>query len=74
MAVNAFPVQTTLQVVVQTGVSAAGEPVLKTRSYRNVKVEALDADVYEIGQVLAGLQAHPVNAIQRVNEIDLVAV
>lgn len=74
MAVNAMPVQSTLQLVVQTGTDANGDPVLRTRSYRNVKTEAQDADVYEVGQVLAGLQIHPLNAIQRLNEVDLVAV
>lgn len=73
MPVTAYPVRATLQVVVQVGTGSGGEPVLRTRSYRNVKPEASDADVYEVGQALAGLQAHPVHAIERVNELDLVA-
>ncbi len=73
MAVNTIPVQSTLQMVVQTGTSANGDPVLRTRSYRNVKTDALDADVYDVGQALAGLQIHPLNVIQRLNEMDLVA-
>lgn len=72
MPVTAMPVSSTLQIVVQTGVNANGNPVLRNRSYRNVKTGASEADVQAVGQSLAGLQNHPVNAIHRLNELDLV--
>ncbi|MDH7577595.1 MAG: DUF1659 domain-containing protein [Bacillota bacterium] len=74
MAVNALPLESTLQIVVQTGTMANGDPALRTNSYRNVKTGAQDADVYEVAQALAGLQIHPLNAVHRQNEVDLVAV
>ncbi len=73
MPVTAMPVSSTLQIVVQLGVNANGNPTLRNRSYRNVKSGASDADVQAVGQALAGLQKNPVNAIHRLNELDLVA-
>ncbi len=74
MALEVLPVRTNLQIVVQTGTSDEGNPIYRTRTFRNVKTDAADQDVYDVGAALAGLQQHPVNVIQRLNEFDLVSV
>jgi len=74
VALEVLPVRTNLQIVVQTGTSDEGNPIYRTRNFRNVKTDAADQDVYDVGVALAGLQQHPVNAIQRLNEFDLVSV
>jgi hypothetical protein len=58
-------------VKVQTGLSATGSPVYRTRAFRNLKPGAAEADVFDVGQALAGLQQHPVSSIGRVDEGDL---
>ncbi|TYP53800.1 DUF1659 domain-containing protein [Thermosediminibacter litoriperuensis] len=71
MAVIATPVEATLQVVVQTGTGENGRPVTRTRSFRNLKTSAPDADVMELAKALAGLQIHPVDSFRKVVEIEL---
>ena len=71
MAVVKIAKASRLTIKVQTGVSVTGSPVYRVRSYRNVKPGAAEADVFEVGQALAGLQAHPLTGISRVDEGDL---
>ncbi|HHU33110.1 MAG: DUF1659 domain-containing protein [Zhaonellaceae bacterium] len=66
MAVIATPIQSSLRLVVQTGTDNDGNPVYRNRSYNRVKPEAPDADVYDVANVLAGLQSNPLFAVQRV--------
>jgi len=66
MAVIATPVQSSLRLVVQTGTDTNGNPVYRNRSYSRVKPEVPDADVYDVANVLAGLQTNPLFAVQRI--------
>ncbi|HHW02459.1 MAG TPA: DUF1659 domain-containing protein [Thermoanaerobacterales bacterium] len=72
MAVIVTPVDSSLQIIVQTGVDENNKPVFKTRSYTRVKTDATDQDLMDVAKQLAGLQAHPVNSIRRVTESELV--
>lgn len=71
MAAISTPVGSTLKLVVQTGMDDEGKPIIRTRSYNRVKVDAQDDNVLEVAKNLADLQAHPVNAIRRVMEFEL---
>lgn len=71
MPVNAIPLTSAMEIVVRAGTDANGNPILSTRTYRNVKTTAADEDVLAVGQALAGLQANPVDSIRRVNEVVL---
>ncbi|OIQ10398.1 DUF1659 domain-containing protein [Neomoorella thermoacetica] len=73
MPVVSTPLATALQLRLQTGTDAAGQPVYRVRSYSRVKPAAADQDVYDVAQAIGGLQVYPVTAISRVNENDLAA-
>ena len=73
MAVVKMPQTSQLGIKVQTGVSAAGNPVYRTRIFRNLKPAAADADVYDIGQDLGALQVSPVAALVRTDDGTLVS-
>ena len=72
MAVVNIPESTNLRLMVQTGTDANGEPVLRARTYSRIKTSALDQDVYDAAAAIASLQVHPLNAVQRVDEGNLV--
>ncbi|HHX94379.1 MAG TPA: DUF1659 domain-containing protein [Clostridia bacterium] len=68
MALEVTPLSSRLSLRVQTGTDDEGNPVMRTRSYSGIKPSAADQDVYDVAQVIAGLQQHPVEEITRVNE------
>ncbi|MGB4504262.1 MAG: DUF1659 domain-containing protein [Syntrophaceticus sp.] len=71
MPVTASLKKSSLQMKMHTGTNDQGNPIIRTKSYSNVKTTALDDDIYAVGFVLAGLQMHPVESIRRVNEVEL---
>jgi hypothetical protein len=71
MAVVKTPDNSRLIIKVQTGVSDAGNPVFRQRSFNNVKADAADADIYAVGQAIGGLQQHAVSSIGRIDEAGL---
>lgn len=71
MAVQRIPGGITLKLVLETGVDESGKPVFRNKSFDSIKAGALDQDLYEIGQALAGLQKHSLNKIVRVDQGEL---
>jgi len=71
MPVVSTPASSTLQLRLHTGTDDKGNPIIRTRTYRNVKVNALDEDVHAVGMAMVQLQQHPVESIRRVNEMQL---
>ena len=74
MAVNRVPQGSRMIISIQNGVNAGGLPKYIQRTYRNVKVGAVDADVYAVAQGMANLQKYPVTGISRFDEGNLVNV
>jgi hypothetical protein len=71
MAVAAIPLVSRLQLRLRLGYDSGGNPILRTRSYANVKADASDEHVYYTGLGLAGLQEHALEVIRRVDEAEL---
>lgn len=61
-----------LQVVVQIGTDQSGQPVLRTRSFSGVKVDAADADLFAVAQTIAALQSCSVSSIRRIDDGELI--
>lgn len=71
MPVSSTAVDSVLTVSYQTGLNASGAPVVRQRSFPNVKSAALDQDVFDVAQALYGLQDYPVTGIRRDNRFEL---
>lgn len=71
MAVSVTPLGSRLQIRVRLGYDTAGNPILRTRSYSNIKSTASHDDLYITGTELAALQDHHLELIRRVDEMEL---
>ncbi|HWQ71818.1 MAG TPA: DUF1659 domain-containing protein [Desulfitobacteriaceae bacterium] len=71
MAVTKTPVGSTIRLSLVTGLDAQGGPVLRTTSLGNVKPAALDQDLFDVANALAGLQEYQLNSISRVDNAEL---
>lgn len=71
MAITVIPVRTQLQLKLQVGLDDQGNPKIGTRSYSNLKTDADNEQLYQLGQILAGLQEHRLEVIRRVDEVEL---
>ena len=71
MAVTVIPVSARLQLRLQAGFDEEMNPIYRTRTFSNVKPSAGNEDLYELGDQLGGLQIHSVEAIRRIDEVEL---
>ncbi len=74
MPVNRVAGGTVLQLELQTGVDAQGNPVYRNKNLRFVKPDAADQDLYDVAQALAGLQEYPLHKVSRIDASQLVQV
>jgi hypothetical protein len=71
MSVLVIPVGTRLTLRLNTGLDDNLNPVYRNRSWHNVKPTAVHADLMELGQEMAALQVHTLDAVRRVDENEL---
>ena len=60
-----------MRLQLQTGVDGNGDPVFRNKSLTNVKPEALDQDVFDVAQTLAGLQESILADVLRIDSARL---
>ena len=68
MAVTRVPDTARLVLRVQDGADSKGAPVLKNRTFRNLKADAAEGTVETIGKALAALQNNTLSAVVRYGE------
>lgn len=71
MAVTSIPYDSKLKIVYSLGVNNEGKELKKTKSYSDIKISANDQDLYDVAQVLNGLQENTVIKIVRADEKEL---
>ncbi len=71
MAVEANIANCKMQLKLNTGLDENGKEIIKTKTYSNVKSDAQDQGIYDVGSSLAELQDHALEEIHRVNDMIL---
>ena len=64
MAVEARPLNSTLQLTYDLGTDGDGKKLVRRRSYSNVKIDAAEQDLFDVAAAIAGLQSYPIEQIQ----------
>jgi hypothetical protein len=72
MAVLANKVSTALQLRVKAGVDENGNDVIATQTYRRVKVNSIDDDIFAAAQTIGALESTPVVSVIRADCSELV--
>jgi len=71
MPVDVSPVGSRFQLRLQTGYDEEGNPTIRTRTYSRIKPDAENEDLFEVAQEFVGLQENDLQAIRRVDEVEL---
>jgi hypothetical protein len=72
MAVTTAPVNSELVLVLDNGIGASGQQLIRNRSYGDVKPDAVNDDVYQVAQVILNLQSRTALAVQRKDTVELI--
>lgn len=72
MAIVATELEGRVTLVLNKGMDGDGNTVTGNKSYSKVKPSVSNDDVYEVVNGIASLQEHPVVAVRKTEEFDLV--
>lgn len=71
MAVEKISPSTSLRMVFQSGVDEDGNPTFTRKSIGNMKYDATDQDIYDVGIILSDLQEYTLSGLQRTDNAEL---
>jgi len=72
MAVINVPSEAVLRLRFNVGVDAQGNPQYRNKNFYHVKPDALDSDLFEVAQALAGLVQDSLESVLRIDTAELV--
>lgn len=72
MAVVSNPVDSVLVAQYQTGLSPAGAPIIRQKSFAGIKSDAADQDIYDVASALYSLLQYPLVGVRRDNRFELI--
>ncbi len=71
MPIDATPLVSRLQLRLVTGLDENSNPILRTRSYSNIKTDATNVNLHALAEEIGALQVHTLSAVRRVDEFEL---
>lgn len=72
MPVNVTPLDSKLKITFSLGTDSKGKEMTKAKTYANIKASAADEDVYQVADILAGLQSNDVVRVGRLDEKEMI--
>ncbi|MBU3158340.1 DUF1659 domain-containing protein [Clostridium frigoris] len=72
MAVVSTKVASVLKLTMKTGIDINGKDVFVTKSLGNIRVNAVDEDIFVIGQAISKLKTYPLVGMDRQDQNSLV--
>ena len=72
MAVVSTKVASALKLTMKVGVDINGKDKFATKRLSNLKVAALDADIFAVGQAISNIKTYPLFGLDREDQFSLV--
>ncbi|MEK6264594.1 MAG: DUF1659 domain-containing protein [Clostridium sp.] len=72
MAVVSTKVASVLKLTMKVGVDSEGKDKYATKRLSNLKVEAVDEDLFAVGEAISSLKTYPLFRLDREDEVNLV--
>jgi hypothetical protein len=72
MAVVSTKVASALKITMKVGVDENGKDKFVTKTLSNLKVAAVDADIFAVGQAISNIKTYPLFGLDREDQFSLV--